>query len=203
MYYLARNKEVVAEARELFYPRRGIKVGDTSSAGISFATLGSFPSAVLGREIFLGIKEYRNYISNILRIEQRALLELATIATIAEHIIDIRDDLPGFYALLRGAEDRPIGILMEDFSEDGRLRVTSEDFIPKKIISLFGEDILDEGSVHHTGFYVEGRVRYGDFYYFFKHNRREEALARLPMSQALQQVTRDMWQHTFRLGRDL
>lgn len=205
MYYLARNKEVVAEARQLFHPERGKKVGNTSGSGVSFTTLGSFPSRVLKREVFIGVKEYKNprpgY--NEWRLKHRAPLELATITAIAEHIPELRDNLPMFYALLRGAKRKRVGILMEDFSEGGRLPVDSLNSIPEGLISLFGADVLEEDFVDHMGFYVEGRSRYGDFYPFFNTFKNEEALARHPMSQAMRQVTRNMWQHTIRLGRDL
>lgn len=136
MYYLSRNKEAVAEARKLLRPERGQVVGNTSSSGVSFTTVGSFTSTVLGREVFLGIKEYTSERDESWVLERRAPLELATITAIAEHV-------------------------------------------------------------------VEGELMFGDFYPFFKTFKREAALARHPMSQAVNQVNRNMGQHTLRLGRDL
>lgn len=193
MYYLARNKEVVAEVKQLFHPERGIMVGDTSKTVIAFTTLGSFPSSVLNREVFVGIKEYQDPEINLWIIGQRAPLELATIAAIAEHVVELRDGLPSFYALLRDSKGKPTGILMEDFSQGGKYRVSSYKFVPPQIIDLFGADILDDDFICNMSFSVEGRIRYGDFYPFFQTFKKEEALARHPMSQAVRQVTRNMW----------
>lgn len=201
MYYLARNKEVVLKARRLFHPERETKVGNTSSSGVSFTTLGSFPSQVLEREIFVGIKEYQQ--SGERKTMRRAPLELATITAIAEHIPELRDDLPDIYALLRGTKGRPIGILMEDFSEGDRHQVNQiKDFHPS-ITSLFDGDVLDSDRTCYMGFWVTERIRYADFFPIFRYKKEAEALARFPMRQAIGQVTRYMWQHTLRLGKDL
>lgn len=202
MYYLARNKEVVSEASRYLDPSRGVLIGHSTYT--DFTTVGSFPSAVLGKEVFVGIKEYKRSKSNKVRLKHRAPLELATITAIAEHIPAIRDDLPVFYALLRGTKGKPIGILMEDFSEGGRLFVGSPIIFPTEIVTLLGQDVLNNDYVHNMAFNVEGKNKYGDFYPIFRDYIKEGVvLARFPMRQAIGQVRRNMWQHTIRLGRDL
>jgi hypothetical protein len=203
MYYLARNKELVGEARALFNPEKGRVVGDKSSSGVIFTTLGSFPSEVLGRDVFVGVKQYSEGNNNEWKIQQRANLELATITAVAEYAVNLRDKLPTFYALLRGEKGKPRGILMEDFSQGGRLRVSSTSNIPNEVRDLFGADVIEEDFACNMGFSVDGDTKYGDFYPFFQTFKKEEALSRHPMSQAMRQVNRNMWQYTFRLGRDL
>ncbi|RJP47487.1 MAG: hypothetical protein C4584_00340 [Armatimonadetes bacterium] len=203
MYYLSRNKEVIAEAKRFFIPKKGIRVGDTSSAGVAFTLLGSFPSLVLGREVFIGLKEYTESGDNTWRLKLRATLELSTITIIAEHIEQMREDLPAFYALLKDVKGIPIGILMEDFSEGGKVHISGTCSIPSEVTSLFGEDVLESDYTCNAGFYVGNRIKYGDFYPFFQTYQMEKALARHPMNQVMRLVTRNMWKHTFRLGKDL
>lgn len=108
-----------------------------------------------------------------------------------------------FYALLRGTKGRPIGILMEDFSEGGKLQVNGMNYTHPSISALFGDDVLDSDRTRYMGFLVNGSIRYGDLYPIFRDYKKEEALARHPMNQAIRLVRRNMWQHTIRLGRDL
>lgn len=203
MYYLSRNKEVVAEARVLFHPVRGSVVGSSLNSGALFTSLGSFPSSLLGEEVFLGIKEYTGYRAESQILQYRVLPELATISAIAEYVIGLRAALPAFYALLRGAKGKPIGILMEDFSQGGKHQVVSTRFVPPEIISLFGNDVLEGDLIQNMGFDVGGEIKLADLYPIFKTRRKGVAFSRHPMNQAIRQVKRNLWQHTIRLGRDL
>jgi hypothetical protein len=202
MFYLERNRAVVVELRELWRPQRGQSVG-SSSAKMSFFSVGSYNSQVLGKEVFVGLKEYRNPNRDNSLLQFRAP-EVATITAIAEHRPHLREDLPLFYALLRGAKGKPVGLLMEDFSAGGRRAVHGSSWVPAEVVELFGRDVLEEDFICNMSFNVgDGQYRLGDFYPFFKTFMKQHALARAPMSQAIRQVRRNFGQHTVRLGIDL
>lgn len=199
MYYLERNKRLVAEARGASLSR-GQVVGEASrNSGMRFFCAGSFYSEVLGRDIFVGVKEYKNPSSTESFLEGRVTVELAIIAVIAEQANGLRDDLPQLYALLRGENDKPFGILMEDLSEGSKLSVCNLAYIPPMLTTIFGVNVIDPDFAENMSFSVEGRIRYGDFYPLFRTAKRKEALARLPLDVIKKEIAR----HTVRLGRDI
>lgn len=203
MYYLERNRAIIRELRKLWLPQaEQPTTGSSTATKTLFTPVDSFNSSALGREVFVGMKRYQNPLDTFL-LQFRAPEELATISAIAEYLPDYRDLLPQFYAVLTDTRGEKIGLLMEDFSEGGKNKVSSSSYVPEGLANLFGTDVLEEDFVVNMAFRVGGELRFGDFYPFFKTSMKRQALERFPMDEALAQVTRGIRQHTIRLTWDL
>lgn len=205
MYYLERNRAIIRELRKLWLPQAEQPATGSSNTTrrTLFTPLSSFNSPTLGREVFVGMKRYQSPSSNTFLLQFRAPEELATITAIAEHLPTYRDLLPQFYVALTNVRGEKVGLLMEDFSEGGKYEVYDSGYVPEQLGSLFGRDVLEEDFVSNMAFSVGGKLKFGDFYPFFKTPMKRQALARFPMDEALAQVTRSMRQHTMRLAWDL
>ena len=86
------------------------------------------------------------------------------IRKVAEGLPQLEPELPVFYGLLQYNDGNSVGILTEDFSQEGRypvLDMEAWDNIPHELKSLVGD--LPNEELAHVGFMVNGQRRLGDF----------------------------------------
>ena len=110
--YLERNADLIAEINGEV--RRGLRFDQVyraeSDSGTKYFTVGEYPSGVLGRTLFLGIKERKRLGKN------RVAMDLGIARTIADRIPQFEPELPAFIGLLEenGIEK---GEIVEDVSD--------------------------------------------------------------------------------------
>src|SRR3989338_2811775 len=167
MSYLHRNRRLIEEIRQIPL-KRGALVGKSKVSNTTFTAVGSYKSEVLGRELFLGVKEYQEkfnvYFWNAILPEELAILERISKSSLGEEI-------PVVYGHLRDREDRHIGVLCEDFSQGRRFEVReisphSKSNIPIELRETFGAtryEMDDVDILSYVGFMVNGQRRLGDF----------------------------------------
>lgn len=118
MSYLERNAQLISEISSGVHLKRRRVIGEPSTKA-TFTNLGSYTSSVYGRELFLGLKEYR---SKPL-IVGRFLHDLAFIRKVAITFPHLECELPVIFGLLRAKDNQPLGIIMEDFSKAKRHQI--------------------------------------------------------------------------------
>lgn len=125
--YLERNRELVVEVNDEI--KHGLlfdnNLRSTNLSETSYYTAGSYPSAVLNRELYLGYKKYKY------RDPRLALpLDLGIIRSIIQVAPNLEVEIPVLNGLLTHIEEGDIGVIVEDVSKGGTERVVevSKDF---------------------------------------------------------------------------
>ncbi len=178
--YLVRNRLAIAEFRDKKVPLVcGSIVG--RSDRYLFYSAGVVDSTVFGKPIYVGIKrstsERPRLRDDLTRI--RFVNELAIISAISHNFPDLTEKLPLFYGLLVDRQGLAAGIVTEDFSEGGLQRVRAGGASPLEVKRLFVEGSVDNDYIQNCAYTVNGRTRLGDFWYFWRHEDREENAKRV------------------------
>lgn len=174
MNYLERNRAIIAEIQSGISLKRGQLVGTSKSHGTTFTTCGACPSKVLGRNLFLGIKEFPktgNPRWDQDHIIDRTFNELPLVSAIFNEYPYLREKMPLFHALLIDSNGIPQATLTEDFSKGGTNSVSPGVFYnidPKRLsedlsrltgLRVYAHDIQSLC----FGIYQERVTKLGDF----------------------------------------
>ena len=185
MNYLERNELIMVEVTQQLEKgtfQRGQETGPRGTS-MKFASIGSFPSLVLGRDLFVGLKEEIEGDTVDIRVD----MELARIAVIAKHLPDLEPALPMFHGLMVDSAGRKSAIITEDFSEGGLYKIGIDIpsvMLPRELIKI--DSYLrewEESELKKMCFIVGGigRLRIGDFDSFLFGQNMEQVLTRFPI----------------------
>ncbi len=138
---------------------------------MNFFSAGSYISKEIGKEIYVGLKEPRES-GNKEYLKHRLIFELAVMSVVAQNLPHLLPELPLFYGLLVDGQGKPMGIVTEAFSEDGKYSIYTSSIIPKGIRDLFIEETVEDDFIDHISFNlvpknintVGTKQRLGDFY---------------------------------------
>ncbi len=213
MSYLERNSRMIAEVAAELPISKGEQRG---SGGIAtFHSAGSYNSAELETEIYVGLKQ--DYKNDPEQLRDRFIFELAVMSVIAQNLPHLLPDLPLFYGLVIGKNGEPTAIVTEDFSRDGENRVEPSRYVPVGIEELFEPGTLDGDKIEHISFAVwpieaerkftpsgelipvQRAFRLGDFYPLLFWGKRDEHKTRFPEKQIEEQLDK----YTVRINHDL
>ena len=125
--------------------KRGEEVGRSVTLDditkTTFTSLGSYKSSELGREVYVGLKEYPRREGKNLKtaLRNNVVRDLSVIRAIAERFPHLEEELPLFYGLLLDSQGNYIGMLTEDFSRGKRYEVKQGVLldVPSEIEPLF------------------------------------------------------------------
>src|SRR3990172_1194706 len=108
MTYLERNQRIFEEMAAL--PSGSLKRGEEVGRSVTldditkttFTSLGSYKSSELGREVYVGLKEYPRREGKNLKtaLRNNVVRDLSVIRAIAERFPHLEEELPLFYGLL-------------------------------------------------------------------------------------------------------
>jgi hypothetical protein len=167
MDYLERNRRVFDELKQAHLDlTEGNVIVETNYR--RFINFGKFYSPTLSTEVHIGLKELY---TDRQHYDTRVNDELMVIQKIAELFPHLVPELPLFYGLLRSRDTNEYrGIIVEDFSQNGKYRVdniiSEPRWHPKEIISAFPGVSIASDDLSHMGFWVGNGRRLGDFYPF-------------------------------------
>lgn len=168
MAYLERNAHLIKELDSLKI-ERGQERG--KGGNLIFYSLGSYNSTHMDEEVYVGLKQpLKSGERSEANLKDRVIFELAVMQVVSEVFPHWLPRLPLFHGLLVDGENKPLGILTEDFSRNGKSSVDSLMFPPPGIEDLFVEGTTEDDFLCNIGFSVqhEGERfpthRYGDFY---------------------------------------
>lgn len=120
MYYLERNAQVIAEMQERFHPARGQVVGGSDKTTVT--AIGSYLSELFGGRLYVALKEVRHERRSV-NYWQRLVNDLTAVAGIANNIPQLLPKLPFFVGIIQNSNSEYGGIITEDLSQDGKMRV--------------------------------------------------------------------------------
>jgi len=163
--YRDRNKEILGEINSLNSLQYGSIVGTNDSGQTSVRSLGKFYSDVMGRELYIGLKEYFNFCGDVLDIQVGC--ELGLLDLIEKNLPSFVDEFALFHGVFIDSSGEKIGVITEDFSKGGTISVKSvnkfeKEIMPYEIQELLGKPRFLE-DLATTSFMVDGRRRLGDF----------------------------------------
>lgn len=197
MSYLERNSQLIEEIRGNLTFLRGAVVGRNRRT--RFTEVGSYQSPFLGSRIYLGLKEYYGPFRNPLRLAERVSQELAIMQCIAIKLPHLLSELPLCYARLLGKEGQVLGIIMEDFSQGGKLKVRNVFWPPPGIESIFIKGSTESDAIAKMVVEVNGQRRLMDFYPIFEPGK--ENVNRRRLHQA--RIERAMNRYTLQIGYEI
>lgn len=191
MAYLERNAEIIAEInnniRNGIPISKGVEVG-RSEKGTVFTSAGSYKSDVLGAELFYGIKQYkRGY------LDAKMPRDLALIRSVVSQLPYLEPEFPVFMGILSSSQGDSLGVLLEDFSQGGKLSVTElhpdfdADKLPIELRNAIGDPNLDVYELAKVCFLVGDNMtrRLGDFDSLLAGVPFQERLKRFPIGDLM------------------
>ena|SRR3989344_863078 len=165
MDYLDRNAEIFKEIRESRLELTRFLSVSNKARTTNSTSLGCYRSELIGRGVCILLKEKLG--DSEIIVNSRIESELPVICTIYEKIPELREELPLFYGLLRGKDEKLIGIITEDFSKAGiypvrEIEIGDKNNLPYWLNRL-SKKRIDETELSRVGFMVDGQRRLGDF----------------------------------------
>jgi hypothetical protein len=124
MNYIERNATLIAEINSEV--RHGLKFDKKwtvgSRSGTQYSTLGSYDSKTMGRTVYLGLKE-----STKTDPELATFMTLAIIRAVIAVAPEYESEIPVLHGRLLSTEKGGNGVIVEDVSEGGKVKVREMD----------------------------------------------------------------------------
>lgn len=157
------NRQILEEIRRLDSLKYGSVIGRNDSGNTVVTSLGRVYSEVLGHDLDIALKEYSGKQGNVLNMMVGC--ELGLIDLVEENLPHLVEEFPVFHGVFLDSGGKPIGVITEDFSQNGTVPVRNIDrnreSLPYEIQELLGrsEDLYDLAT---TSFLVGDGRRIGD-----------------------------------------
>lgn len=174
MSYLDRNRALLDEVKQRLKLSRTLRGQGSKTL---FYSAGKYESDILVESVYVGIKQPRYSGIWPLGPPWRAAAELSIILAIEREYPDMLSKCPVFLGLLNDKNDKPVGLVTEDFSKGGlhKVRDAAEVYtnpklaIPeiRKLRKLIGNPNVNEDTLGadliRACFVVNGGIKIGDF----------------------------------------
>ena len=169
--YKDQNREIIAEINQLESLKNGEIIARNSLQTTRVRTLGNFYSKVLDRDVYLALKEYNSF-KDLDDLQFKVSEELGFIDLVENNLPQLLNEFPLPHGVLINQKNpNQIGVLTEDFSQNGKYPVYqisewNKKILPYELQKLMGSpERLDDLAT--TCFLVNGKRRIGDFGEFF------------------------------------
>lgn len=166
MEYLERNRLLIAEIRENLELSRGGEIA-RSDTGTLVYSLGHYQSRMLGKELYLALKDKESHRNAIDRFVAQ---DLGLIRVIEQRFPHLLGEFPVVHGVVRNSTGKPLGVITEDFTQGRKYPIrfmNGDDKLPVELSDAFTCP-LDLDELATTCFLVNGKRRIGDFGEFYK-----------------------------------